>query len=95
MLLKLRLSVEYGNKRVLHEVALDVAEGEILGLVGRSGEGKSTIALSILGLLGLKGGRCSGEIVFKNRDLLKLNAREMRRVRGKKLRWCRRVLWRR
>jgi ABC-type dipeptide/oligopeptide/nickel transport system ATPase component len=85
MLLKLRLSVEYGNKRVLHEVALDVAEGEILGLVGRSGEGKSTIALSILGLLGLKGGRCSGEIVFKNRDLLKLNAREMRRVRGKEI----------
>jgi len=85
MLLKLRLSVEYGNKRVLHEVALDVAEGEILGLVGRSGEGKSTIALSILGLLGLKGGRCSGEILFQGRDLLKLNPREMRRLRGKEI----------
>jgi ABC-type dipeptide/oligopeptide/nickel transport system ATPase component len=85
MLLTLRLSVEYGNKRVLHEVALDVAAGEILGLVGRSGEGKSTLALSILGLLGLKGGRCSGEILFQGRDLLKLNPREMRRLRGKEI----------
>ena len=85
MLLKLRVSVEYGQKRVLNEVALDVAEGEILGLVGRSGEGKSTIALSILGLLGLKGGRCTGEILFQGRDLLKLNAREMRRLRGKEI----------
>jgi len=84
-LLKLRVSVEYGQKRVLNKVAIDVAEGEILGLVGRSGEGKSTIALSILGLLGLKGGTCAGEIVFKNRDLLKLNSREMRRVRGKEI----------
>lgn len=85
MLLKLRLTVEYGPKRVLNEVALDVAEGEILGLVGRSGEGKSTIALSILGLLGLKGGKCTGEILFKDRDLLKLNARELRKVRGKEI----------
>jgi ABC-type dipeptide/oligopeptide/nickel transport system ATPase component len=85
MLLKLRVSVDYGQKRVLNDVSLDVAEGEILGLVGRSGEGKSTIALAILGLLGLKGGRCSGEILFQDRDLLKLNQREMRRLRGKEI----------
>ena len=84
-LLKLRISVEYAQKRVLNEVSLDVKEGEILGLVGRSGEGKSTIALSILGLLAGKGGRCAGEIVFQGRDLLKLNAREMRHLRGKEI----------
>ncbi|MGA3188638.1 MAG: ABC transporter ATP-binding protein [Bryobacteraceae bacterium] len=83
--LELRVSVEYGQKRVLDGVSLTVAEGEILGLVGRSGEGKSTIALSILGLLGWKGGRCSGEILFQGRDLLKLNQREMRRLRGKEI----------
>jgi len=84
-LLELRVSVDYGKKRVLNEVALDLAHGEILGLVGRSGEGKSTIALSILGLLGFKGGRCSGEILFQGRDLLKLDPREMRRLRGKEI----------
>jgi peptide/nickel transport system ATP-binding protein len=85
MLLSLRVSVAYGQKRVLNNVSLDVAEGEILGLVGRSGEGKSTIALSILGLLGLKGGTCSGRIDFQGRDLLKLTSREMRRLRGKEI----------
>lgn len=85
MLLKLKASVEYGSKRVLNQVSLDVGEGEIVGLVGRSGEGKSTIALSILGLLGLKGGRCAGEILFQGRDLLKLNPREMRKLRGKEI----------
>jgi ABC-type dipeptide/oligopeptide/nickel transport system ATPase component len=85
ILLRLSLSVEYGTKRVLNEVSLEVAEGEILGLVGRSGEGKSTIALSILGLLALKGGRSTGEIIFKGRDLLKLSSRDMRRLRGKEI----------
>jgi peptide/nickel transport system ATP-binding protein len=85
MLLQLRASVEYGQKRVLKDVSLEVAGGEILGLVGRSGEGKSTIALSILGLLGLKGGRCTGEIFFQGRDLLKMNDRTMRQVRGKQI----------
>lgn len=84
-LLDLRISVDYGKKRVLNEVALDLAHGEILGLVGRSGEGKSTIALSILGLLGYKGGRCSGEILFQGRDLLKLPTKDMRRLRGKEI----------
>jgi ABC-type dipeptide/oligopeptide/nickel transport system ATPase component len=85
VLLELKASVEYGSKRVLNQVSLEVGEGEIVGLVGRSGEGKSTIALSILGLLGLKGGRCTGEILFQGRDLLKLNPREMRKLRGKEI----------
>lgn len=85
-LLSLRLSVDYANKPgVLRNVALDVAPGEILGLVGRSGEGKSTIAYSILGLLSLKGGTCRGEIVFRGRDLTKLRDRRMRELRGKEI----------
>lgn len=85
-LLSLRISADYANKPgVLRDVSLDVAPGEIVGLVGRSGEGKSTVAFAILGLLSLKGGTCSGEIVFRGRDLSKLNNRQMRQLRGKEI----------
>lgn len=85
-LLSLNISVDYtGKPGVLRDVSLEVGEGEIVGLVGRSGEGKSTVALSILGLLSLKGGSCRGSIRFRDRDLLQLNSSEMRRVRGKEI----------
>jgi len=82
-LLRLRISAGYpGKPDVLREVALEMAPGEIVGLVGRSGEGKSTLILAVLGLLGLKNGACSGEILFQGRDLLGLNHKEMRQLRG-------------
>jgi len=70
---------------VLRDVALEIGEGEILGLVGRSGEGKSTIASAILGLLPLKGGQCTGQIQFQGRDLLDLKDKDLRRLRGKQI----------
>src|SRR5689334_5905530 len=82
-LLQLRLSVDYAsNKDVLRDVALEMNEGEILGLAGESGSGKSTIALSILGLLEYKRGIAKGQILFGGRDLLQLRPKEMRKVRG-------------
>jgi peptide/nickel transport system ATP-binding protein len=83
-LLQLRLSVGYhGKPDVLRNVSFELAEGEMLGLVGRSGEGKSTIALSILGLLGLKGGRADGQILYRGENLLQLKQHRMRELRGK------------
>jgi ABC-type dipeptide/oligopeptide/nickel transport system ATPase component len=80
----MRISARYpGAAPVLDNAELAIAPGEILGLVGRSGEGKSTIALAILKLL--KPGVATGEIWFRGRPLLALAEREMRRIRGREI----------
>ncbi|MBM2576221.1 ABC transporter ATP-binding protein [Jannaschia sp. Os4] len=66
---------------ILHDVALAVAPGEVLGLVGESGSGKSMTALALMGLLP-RGCRTEGHATFDGTDLLALPEREMRRVRG-------------
>jgi len=85
-LLTARISVDYPNKPgALSDVALDISEGEIVGLAGESGSGKSTISLALLRLLDHKGGTVSGQILFDGRDLLRLNAKEMRSIRGREI----------
>jgi ABC-type dipeptide/oligopeptide/nickel transport system ATPase component len=83
-LLAVRASVDYpGKPGVLRELTLNVAPGEILGLVGESGSGKSTIALTILGLLSLKGGTVRGEVKFRGENLLVKSERQLRSLRGR------------
>ncbi len=85
-LLSARLTAEYQKgKPVLIDVAFDVNPGEILGLVGQSGSGKSTIALSILRLLHMRGGASTGPVLFNNRDLSTLPERDLRQIRGKQI----------
>ena len=65
-------------------VNLTLAAGEVLGIVGESGCGKSLTALSILGLVPKPTGRiASGEIIFKGKDLARGSDTEMNEIRGK------------
>jgi peptide/nickel transport system ATP-binding protein len=82
-LLSARLSVAYSGRRVLRDVQLEIQRGEVLGLVGQSGSGKSTTAMAILGLFDKKKVQTEGAIKFQDRDLLKLSERDLRRLRGR------------
>jgi ABC-type glutathione transport system ATPase component len=84
-LLHMELSIAYRGKQVLERAELDVRTGEIVGLVGASGSGKSSLALAVLGLLDMKGGRASGSLWFQGRSLIGLGEREMRRMRGREI----------
>lgn len=75
-----------GALRALDGVSLRVAKGQRVGLVGESGCGKSTVALSILRLLPSPGARVlRGAIRFDGQDLLTLPERSMRAVRGRRV----------
>ena len=71
-----------GLVRAVDGVSFYLDRGELLGLVGESGCGKSMTALSIVRLVASPGRTVGGEIIFDGRDLLKLSNAEMRAVRG-------------
>jgi oligopeptide/dipeptide ABC transporter ATP-binding protein len=66
-------------------VSLDIARGQTVALVGESGCGKSLTALSVLRLVPPPGRIVGGEVLFEGHDLLKLNQRQMRRIRGNRI----------
>ncbi|MBU0726625.1 MAG: ABC transporter ATP-binding protein [Alphaproteobacteria bacterium] len=75
-----------GVFKAVDGVSFAVKRGETLGIVGESGCGKSVTSLSVMGLIPMPPGKISnGEIVFEDRDLLKISAREMRSVRGNEI----------
>ncbi|MDD9332216.1 MAG: ATP-binding cassette domain-containing protein, partial [Bartonella sp.] len=72
------------KKYILKQISFDILEGETVAFVGESGSGKSITALSILQLLPfLKKLDQSGEILFNNKDLMKLKEEDLRKIRGK------------
>lgn len=68
------------------DVSFDVYRGEVVGLVGESGCGKSTVARSIVGLIDKGYTRIeSGEILFNGKDLTKATKKELCEIRGNKI----------
>lgn len=71
--------------RAVDGVSFSIRAGEIVGLAGESGCGKSTVAQCILRLLPFPGRIVQGQILFKGRDLLVKTSEEMRQIRGKEI----------
>ncbi len=67
---------------VLDRISFDIAPGEVVGLLGESGSGKTTLALSLLRLLPPAARQAGGSVRFRGRDLLLLNEKQLREVRG-------------
>jgi len=84
------LVVEYqlGTKiaRALDNISFSIKKGEVLGIAGESGCGKSSLGLAIMRLLPREGKISQGEILFKERNLLKLSETELNReIRGREI----------
>lgn len=81
--LKTYFHTEEGIVRAVDDVSFTIEKGEILGLVGESGCGKSVTSLSIMGLVPIPPGKIEGgKILFKGKDLLKMSDRELQKIRG-------------
>jgi oligopeptide/dipeptide ABC transporter ATP-binding protein len=76
---------EDGVVKAVDGVDFYVNRGEVLGLVGESGCGKSVTSFSVMRLVGIPGKVVGGEVFFDGRDLLKLSENEMMHIRGNRI----------
>jgi oligopeptide/dipeptide ABC transporter ATP-binding protein len=83
--LKTYFFTEDGVVKAVDGVDLTVGRGEVLGLVGESGCGKSVTSLSIMRLIGVPGKVVEGEIYFDGKNLLELSEGEMTHMRGNRM----------
>ncbi len=74
-----------GTLRALDDISFDIAPGEILGVVGESGAGKSLTGASIIGLLEPPGRIASGQVLLEGQRIDNLPHEKMRRIRGRKI----------
>jgi oligopeptide/dipeptide ABC transporter ATP-binding protein len=83
--LKTYFFTEDGVVKAVDGVDFYVNRGEVLGLVGESGCGKSVTSFSVMRLVGIPGRVVEGEIIFDGRNLLELPESEMTRIRGNRI----------
>ena len=79
------LTVAFGTREVVRNVSFDLFAGELLGIVGGSGSGKTTTLRAILGHLPRGAAITAGAIRFRGQDMLALPPRERRRLRGSEI----------
>jgi oligopeptide/dipeptide ABC transporter ATP-binding protein len=79
------LVIRTPNASIVDSVSFTVSPGERLGIVGETGSGKSITCRAVLGALERKGMTAAGELRFRDMDLLSLDDREWRRIRGREI----------
>ena len=79
------LRVSFGSRVVVDLSSLELGRGEVLGLAGESGSGKSMTATAIAGLAETVGARVSGSILLDGEDLRSLSEADLRAVRGRRI----------
>jgi peptide/nickel transport system ATP-binding protein len=83
--LTVRFRTRQGTVTAVDNLSFSVAPGQVLGIVGESGSGKSVTCLAVLRLLTAPDVTITGEVRFRGRDLLTLNDKELRSVRGREI----------
>ncbi|MHC1578639.1 MAG: ABC transporter ATP-binding protein [Dehalococcoidia bacterium] len=79
------LAVSYGQKKILNGIDLELQDGESLAVIGESGAGKTTLALTLMGLVD---GNVKGKISFDRLDLLSLPEQAINELRGNRIAWA-------
>jgi ABC-type dipeptide/oligopeptide/nickel transport system ATPase component len=74
-----------GIIKAVDDISFEIEKGEVLGLVGESGSGKTLTALSILKLIQLPAKIVDGQVIFNGRDILCMDEKYMRSIRGSKI----------
>ncbi len=81
--LEIKYQTRQATLTAIRNVNFEVGRGQIVGLVGESGCGKSTVASAVMRLLPPNGEISGGELLFKGRDLRRVSEDEMRQIRGR------------
>lgn len=83
--LRTSFQTDDGSIPVVNSIDFHVSPGEVLGVVGESGCGKSVTSLSIMGLVEARTGKVEGEILFKGDNLADASEKKMRKIRGNEI----------
>ena len=83
--LEVEFQVDKRTVKPIERISFEMNEGEVLGMVGETGSGKSLTAHAIMGLSSMVGGKIGGSIKFGERDLLTISEKEMQSIRGSQI----------
>jgi peptide/nickel transport system ATP-binding protein len=83
--LRVHFDTDDGVVKAVDGISYELERGQVLGVVGESGSGKSVSSLTIMGLTRSRNARISGSAIFDGRDMLSLDAEQLRAVRGNEI----------